>query len=73
MPKKLNEGEMEEFIIGRNKSQQEIETQIGRLAEKFQEHDQDQCALSGGKSFEKLRTWIYHRKNVVILRKWKFR
>ena len=36
----LNESEMEEFIIDRSKSPQEIETQIGRLAGKFQELEQ---------------------------------
>ena len=42
LSKKLNEGEMEEFIIDRSKSHQEVENQIGRLADKFQELDQDQ-------------------------------
>ena len=44
---------MEEFIIDRSKSHQEIETKIDRLAEKFQELDQDQGSLSGEMSFKK--------------------
>ena len=54
LPKKLNEGEMAEFIIDRGKSDQEIETQIGRLAEKFQGLEQDQGALSGENEFREI-------------------
>ena len=45
---------MEEFIIDRNKSHQEIETQIDRLAEKFQELEQDQDTLSGENEFQEI-------------------
>ena len=54
LPKRLNEGEMKEFIIDRSKSHQEIETQIGRLAEKFQELEQDQDTLSGENEFQEI-------------------
>ena len=40
LSKNLDESEMEEFIIDRSKSPQEIETQIDRSAEKFQELEQ---------------------------------
>ena len=40
LSKNLNESEVKEFIIGRSKSDQEIENQIDRLAEKFQEIEQ---------------------------------
>ena len=43
---------MKEFIIDRNKSTQEIETQIDRLAEEFQELEQKiQVPLSGEEEF----------------------
>ena len=45
---------MEEFIIDRSEPPQEIETQIGRLAEKFQELEQDQDTLSGGNEFQEI-------------------
>ena len=73
LSKKLNEGEMEEFITDRSKSHQEIETQIGRMEEKFQELDQDQGSLSGGMGFKKLRTLAIRHWKVMILRMWKFR
>ena len=52
LSKNPNESEMEEFITGRGKSPQEIETQIGRLAEKFQELEQVQGTVSEGKEFQ---------------------
>ena len=52
LSKNLNESEMKEFIIDRSKSPQEIETQIDRLAEKFQELEQDQGSLSEEKEFQ---------------------
>ena len=73
LSKNLNESEMEEFIIDRSKSPQEIETQIGRLAEKFQELEQDQGSLSGEKSFKSLRIWTINHLKVMIRWKWKFR
>ena len=73
LSKKLNEGEMKEFIVDRSKSHQEIETQIGRLAEKFQELEQDQGSLSEEKSFKSLRIWTIHHLEVMIRWKWKFR
>ena len=51
---KLNEGEMKEFINDRSNSHREIETQIGQLAGKFQELDQDQGTLSGGNEFREI-------------------
>ena len=54
LSKNLNESEMEEFIIDRSKSPQEIETQIGRSAEKFQELDQDQGSLTEEKEFQEV-------------------
>ena len=48
LPKNLNESEMGEFIIGRNKSPQEIGIQIERLAEKFQELEQKSGSAARG-------------------------
>ena len=45
LPKNLNESEVKEFIIDRSKSDQEIENQIDRLAEKFQEIEQNQAHI----------------------------
>ena len=49
LSKNLNESETKEFIIDRSKSPQEIETQIGRLAEKFQELEQNSGSDVRGK------------------------
>ena len=51
MSKNLNGSEMKEFIIDRTKPTQEIETQIGRLAEKFHELEQNQVPSSDGNEF----------------------
>ena len=45
LSKNLNESEVKEFIIDRSKSDQEIENQIDRLAEKFQEIEQNQAQI----------------------------
>ena len=37
----MKENELEEFIIGRSKSPQEIENQINRLAGKFNEMEEN--------------------------------
>ena len=73
MSKNLNGGEMEEFITDRSKSSQEIETQIARLAEKFQELERNQVPTPEEMSFVSLRIWTHIHQKVMILRKWKFR
>ena len=71
--KKLNESEMEEFIIDRWKSAQEIETQIGRLEGKFQELEQIRFRCQKKMGFVSLRVCVIDRVEVMILWKWKFR
>ena len=45
---------MKEFIIGRSKSDQEIENQIDRLAEKFQEIEQNQAQIPEENDFQEI-------------------
>ena len=55
LSKNLNESEMKEFIIDRNKSHQEIEIQIDRSAEEFQELEQkNQVPLSEEGEFHEI-------------------
>ena len=39
MKNELEKAGYKEFIIGRSKSQQEIDTQIGRIADEFQKNE----------------------------------
>ena len=73
LSKNQNECGMKEFIIDRSKPPQEIETQIERLAEKFQELEQDQGSSPEEKSFKSLGMWTIHHLEVMIRWKWKFR
>merc|ERR1712112_387524 len=52
--KNLNESEMKEFIIDRSKSDQEIENQIDRLAEKFQELGRKQVQIPEENDFQEI-------------------
>ena len=45
---------MEEFIIGRSKSHQEIENQINRLAEKFQQLERNQVPMPEESEFQEV-------------------
>ena len=72
LSKNLNESEMKEFIIDRSKSDQEIENQIDRLAEKFQELERKQAQILEEMIFKRLKIWNHIRQKVNMW-KWKFR
>ena len=54
LSKNLNESEVKEFIIDRIKSEQEIENQIDRLAEKFQELERKQVQIPEENDFQEI-------------------
>ena len=60
LSKNLNESEVEEFIIGRSKSTQEMENQIGRLAEKFQGLERNQAPMPWGNEFREIEDSEQH-------------
>ena len=56
----LNESEVKEFITGRSKSTQEMGTQIGRLAGKFQELERNQVPTPEENEFREIEDLEQH-------------
>ena len=54
LSKNLKDSEMKEYIIDRSKSDQEIENQIERLAEKFQELERNQVQIPEEIDFQEI-------------------